>query len=810
MRQRSLKTGTRFGTNKNSRRKARLGIQHRRLLCELLEDRRMLSTGAAPELPGLHLVDPNLDNLRDQIIYLDFDGAKGVTYRGPVTVGPFDVPAFRALDTLAGQEDEIICTTVGWLNAVFAEMHVTFIASPPASATGYSTIYVGGTGERFAPYGPMDGVAEAVDIGNGNRSDLGFVFSELIERPGISACEYHSMLTSVVSHESAHLLGFAHQADEMLPGEPQADPSVLSDFAHKVGVSLDLVQPILAIGTEVHQWITKEAYDLYVSQFQFPNTEPEHDGFGELGRYLTGSRYQPDDSFGELALASHVYDYDNNIIEGSRDQDLNLENPIVIFDSPSFRHFAKGGDIDNGDDELRDGYIAYSSAFEWAEFFWYGWRQANYTDDYDTNRPGAPDLYNNGYKGLAYWYIGHVAHLLQDMTVPAHVHNDGHLPGNDDEYEEWLARIRDPETETRNFETFNSTGALPTWSDSIPVSLESLFRQTADYTDDYDSDGEEGDSRPEFSFGDQYNTPERHKPGEVENDWNGTNWDLTKKECQTVGNDLMFWAMEQTANLFRLFYHEVDKTPPDVTVYDLSSSESSPTVVSGTFDVRGKATDVVSGVDWDGYHFYTELDSVSGWTQKKDWDACNSTDRLALTTPGVYRIWLEVENGAGDIGKSSYKYVRVIPATGRTLAIGDVDTFEGGNGTKNVTFTVTLSQASTQDVTVQYTTADGTASLSDNDYTAASSTLRIPAGQTTATMAVQIKGDTKDELDEYFYVNLSNANGATIADDQGLGTIRNDEGFTTIRINDVTHTEGSSGQRPMSLRSAYITRSRKR
>lgn len=51
----------------------------------------------------------------------------------------------------------------------------------------------------------------------------------------------------------------------------------------------------------------------------------------------------------------------------------------------------------------------------------------------------------------------------------------------------------------------------------------------------------------------------------------------------------------------------------------------------------------------------------------------------------------------------------------------------------------------------------------------------IPAGRTTWAVYVTVRSDRKREPDEVFYVNLSNANGATIADGQGAGTIRNDD-----------------------------------
>jgi len=47
------------------------------------------------EIPGMVLVDPRPDQFEGQVIYLDFDGAQGVTYDGPVTVGPFDVGCMK-------------------------------------------------------------------------------------------------------------------------------------------------------------------------------------------------------------------------------------------------------------------------------------------------------------------------------------------------------------------------------------------------------------------------------------------------------------------------------------------------------------------------------------------------------------------------------------------------------------------------------------------------------------------------------------------------------------------------------------------
>ena len=74
--------------------------------------------------------------------------------------------------------------------------------------------------------------------------------------------------------------------------------------------------------------------------------------------------------------------------------------------------------------------------------------------------------------------------------------------------------------------------------------------------------------------------------------------------------------------------------------------------------------------------------------------------------------------------------------------------------------------ASDVDVTVHYVTADITAAAG-SDYTAASGTVIIPAGQTSGTFTVAVMGDRLAEPTETFAVNLSAATNATIGDGQG-------------------------------------------
>jgi hypothetical protein len=74
------------------------------------------------------------------------------------------------------------------------------------------------------------------------------------------------------------------------------------------------------------------------------------------------------------------------------------------------------------------------------------------------------------------------------------------------------------------------------------------------------------------------------------------------------------------------------------------------------------------------------------------------------------------------------------------LSINDPTITEGNAGTKNLTFTVSLSEVSGRSVSVQYTTADATATAG-SDYLAKSGTLTIFAGWTSQTVTITINGD---------------------------------------------------------------------
>ncbi len=129
------------------------------------------------------------------------------------------------------------------------------------------------------------------------------------------------------------------------------------------------------------------------------------------------------------------------------------------------------------------------------------------------------------------------------------------------------------------------------------------------------------------------------------------------------------------------------------------------------------------------------------------------------------------------------------------LRLNDVRVAEGNNGSRTATFTVSLSQASGQDVTVHYATSDGSA-RAPGDYGPAAGAVVIPAGATSASVGVAVRGDLTDEYDESFNLNLSSATGASVADGRGVGTIVDDDGAPSLSVRDVQVREGSRGVTP--------------
>ncbi|MBX9258963.1 DUF4347 domain-containing protein [Desmonostoc muscorum CCALA 125] len=108
----------------------------------------------------------------------------------------------------------------------------------------------------------------------------------------------------------------------------------------------------------------------------------------------------------------------------------------------------------------------------------------------------------------------------------------------------------------------------------------------------------------------------------------------------------------------------------------------------------------------------------------------------------------------------------------------------GSENSGNLVFTVKLSNASVFPITVDYNTANNTA-IANVDYTPATGTITFNPGIISQTIAVPILDDFVAESSEGFFINLTNPTNATIADNQGIGTI-SDNDIAGITISPTT------------------------
>ena len=540
-------------------------------LCEGLEPRLLLSA----TLPELHLVGPAVDRFDGQVVYLDFDGADGVTYDGPVTVNDIDVPAFSTAGLgCDGRDARLERSIAAQVAIMLSPLGVSVVAGSRPDGE-HSTIYIGGTADTFADYGHFLGLAEAVDAGNTNRQDNAFVFSDEMISVGASFGNVSRAIAGVAVHEVGHLLGLSHLAEDAQ--------------AHN---ALDAV----AQKQVVHQHIMEEAVALFSDRFPgvWQDTDFDFSGTEDFaGRMRTA--VDEEDS----VQAPWGGDYYSVILAPFREHFFDPDEP----DSSDHLDEIWGIDI-NPDNE---------SALDRAELYWPDYVMATYAA---------------GSGNEAWYYLGRVAHLIGDMTTPAHVHLDPHgnigdigLLVGDDNYEDYMVEYDDDYANHYNYELWDAedvTGTIPGFT-----SLESLFRTVAEDTDDYDSDAVDG----EFSGSQDINW------GEVDYEY-----------CRIYADTLMPNAITYTASLLKMF---VDGVKPTLSGSAPAEAFSSVLV---TVDPQGTGSMGFRQVEfevWDGNSWIpaaTDSSPSGGWNgtvSLTSFPVGQSVDirARALDDGGLYSDW---------------------------------------------------------------------------------------------------------------------------------------------------------------------------
>ena len=211
----------------------------------------------------------------------------------------------------------------------------------------------------------------------------------------------------------------------------------------------------------------------------------------------------------------------------------------------------------------------------------------------------------------------------------------------------------------------------------------------------------------------------------------------------------------------------VDGATLTLTWDEALDSDSAPAPADCAVAVSGAAR-AVSSVNLNGATVTLTLASPAGHGQAVTLDY----------TPGTNRIRDRWGNEAVQIAGRSVRNDSPEPS----LSIQPV-TVDESDGTAS--FTVMLNVPSAEQVTVDYATADGTATAG-SDYTAANGTLTFAAGETSKSIVVTIAGDTVDEDDETFSVTLGNAVNASIGQAVAAGTIVDDDEAASAITDQVT------------------------
>ncbi|WP_293222602.1 Calx-beta domain-containing protein, partial [Mycolicibacterium sp.] len=198
-----------------------------------------------------------------------------------------------------------------------------------------------------------------------------------------------------------------------------------------------------------------------------------------------------------------------------------------------------------------------------------------------------------------------------------------------------------------------------------------------------------------------------------------------------------------------------------------------------------------------------------GWFTAPNFDVTDSTGSTKITIVGNNQTYtlsgvtlsqLQTSNIIALDSGARTEWQNLIfnatPATPLpTLSVGDRSIAEGNTGTSAMNFTVLLSKAAANTVSVGYSTSTDTATA--GDFTPTVGTLSFAPGETSKIVSVAIVGDTMYELNEQFTLNLSNASNATIADAAAIGIITNDDVDSSpstapkVSIADLAMTEGN-------------------
>ena len=370
----------------------------------------------------------------------------------------------------------------------------------------------------------------------------------------------------------------------------------------------------------VHQYLTNEASEFYASQFrgselsEYIGRMPATDGANSTVLEGSCDEDRPSEcpwgnadghAWGQQSDGTRSWDY-----SGSPGEDTAVNR--------AYKYFTGGQSLEPGSVVLDSLWQAMGDALQ----------------------HGITWMYANGNKARAYYWLGHVAHLLEDVTLPAHALAAHALL---EKYETYTAQHNHwgqwgfPTAGLRGGPTGDIRLPQEIWDTGTLDPLYYLFEEAAEAADDFDCDRADG----ELDHG------TRRAGG------------ISDGEARAVGDVMMPIAMKAVAELFRYFYDLVDDTAPSVTLVTTFGAEEDAAVLKpDRFHITALAQDRVGGYDIDGFRFLIERKNGSVWEPLA---VGPNAGELDFTAPGdgLYRIAVEVADAAGNVGASATGYFRV-------------------------------------------------------------------------------------------------------------------------------------------------------
>ena len=175
--------------------------------------------------------------------------------------------------------------------------------------------------------------------------------------------------------------------------------------------------------------------------------------------------------------------------------------------------------------------------------------------------------------------------------------------------------------------------------------------------------------------------------------------------------------------------------------------------------------------------------------------AAGAVITLAVTTEvlGQLTNQVVVARNEAELYPANNAATLITPVTLARVSVGDLSVVKPRSGSTNASFPISLSVTSDLPIRVAWTTTNGTATTTANDYAGRSGTVTFAPGMLTTNCNVPVSGNASFLPGKYFSVLLTNISNAVPGKAQGICTIIDTNLPPSLTIMDSSVPEGNSG-----------------